>query len=305
MTFRDLIVLYVRHLQSLRRHPSTLRNHRCVTSEFARFCQDQLGLTEPRQLQPQHFRAFLAVLAYSPLTPLVRYSRQRLLRTWLAWATYRGYLLTDPSQGLTTKHPPQLPRGAPSVSQVMKMLAAPDASWLGQRDRMLLEFLYGTGVRIGECLAIDVDDLHLDQRQVLIRHGKNGTSRVLPLATHLLNQLRHYLAEVRPRLSGADSPALWLSRKGRLTVLAANARIRNWAQLADVPITAHSLRHAFATHLLARGASLVSIQRLLGHTTMKMTCRYTHLVPTDVQHAVTQHHPRGKKKRHRRARTQG
>ena len=109
-----------------------------------------------------------------------------------------------------------------------------------------------------------------------------------------------------PRWHSLDALTAPLTgRNGRrLTVLAANFRIRRWARLAELPITAHSLRHAFATHLLARGAPLVAIQRLLGHSTMGMTSRYTHLLAVDVQQAVAQHHPRAKKKRGRRPRTQ-
>lgn len=301
MTFAELIELYQAHLRELRRHPSTLYNHRRVTTDFAAFCVGELGLADPTQLQPAHLVAYFQLLQRQSFAPLVRYSRQRLVRSWLAWATFRGHLFSDPGRDFVMRHPPMLPRGAPSERQVDWLLAAPDKTVLGRRDQALLEFLYGTGARIGETLAVDLADLQLEQRQVVIRRGKSGSSRVLPLGRQLVATLERYLAEVRPQLERGPCAALWLTCQGRrLVEMAAQARIRGWARQAGVRITAHQLRHAFATHLLTRGAPIVAVQRLLGHVSLGMTSRYTHLLTADVRQALAEHHPRGKRKRRRR-----
>lgn len=304
MTFAELIELNQAHLRELRRHPSTLSNHRHVTTDFAAFCVAELGLADPAQLQSGHLVAYFQRLQRQPLAPLTRYSRQRLVRSWLAWATYRGYLFSDPGRDFVMRHPPLFPRGAPSEGQVDRFLATPDDTLLGRRDGALLEFLYGTGARIGESLAVDLADLQLEQRQVVIRHGKGGSSRVLPLGRQLVATLELYLAEVRPELEHRPCAALWLTCRGqRLVDMAAQARIRHWARQAGLRITAHQLRHAFATHLLGRGAPIVAVQRLLGHVRLGMTSRYTHLLTADVRQALVEHHPRGKRKRRRRPST--
>lgn len=297
MTLQELGQLFENHLQGLHRHPSTLTNHRLARRGFILFCHETLSLDDPRQLQQQHFIGYFQHLQNQPLTKLVQYSRQRMIKTWMAWATYQGLLLLDPCKDFTWKHPPQIPRGTPSENQVQQLLAAPDASLLGQRDRALLELLYGTGLRGGECSALDLGDVQLDQRQLFIRKGKGGRQRLLPLGVRLCEVLHRYISEVRPRFSGHETQALWISiRAQRLDVMCINLRVRRWAQKAgDLPITSHSLRHAFATHLLARGAPLIAIQRLLGHVTLNMTQRYTHVVPIDIRDALRNHHPRGRK----------
>lgn len=298
MTFAELTELHQRHLQSLLRNPKTLYTHRLLQGQFADFCQNQLGVTDPRHLQPQHFAAYLKHLTNTNLTRLGQYSRQRQLRTWLAWATYQGHLLIDPAKDFAWKHPPLLPRDAPSVEQVQQLLAAPDDSFLGQRDQALMEFLYGTGARIGEALACDVDDLNLQAAEVLIRHGKGGYQRTLPLGPHLVSVLRRYLEQSRPCFPGAqESPALWLTLKARrLSVCAFNYRVWGYAKPLGLDVSSYSFRHAFATHLLARGAPLPALQRLMGHQTLNMTTRYTHLVPVDIQKMIRECHPRARRR---------
>jgi integrase/recombinase XerC len=163
------------------------------------------------------------------------------------------------------------------------------------RDRALLEVMYGSGLRVGETCALDLDDV--DRETIRVRHGKGDKERVVPLgdkarvAVDAWRRLRHAL--VRP----ASGAALFLMRRGRrMSTRQARRIVDEWAHASGLPPThPHALRHSFATHLLGSGADLRSIQELLGHASLKTTARYAHV---DVEYLMAQYaaHPRADKK---------
>lgn len=302
MTFEQLIELYALHLQGLRKTPSTLRNTVSATREFARHCQAN-GAAQPDRVESRHYTSWLAAMKGRHLAATTIYMRQRLIRTWFAWASLREHLLMDPLKtfGLL-RHPKILGRGAPSEEQVRTMLQAPACdNFVGQRDHALMEFLYGTGLRLAECAAVRVEDLELQTGSVRVLHAKGGKQRQVPLGPNLQATLAHYLQTVRPGLKPRDE-SLWLTVHGRpLRGHNIATLVRKYRQACQIKqFSAHSFRHAYATHMLRRGAGLVALQRLMGHSTMQMTSRYTHLVPTDLQQELLRTHPRGKRKERRR-----
>ena len=169
-----------------------------------------------------------------------------------------------------------------------------------RRDQALLELMYGSGLRVGEAVALDVDDVDLSAQSVRVRHGKGDKERLVPLGDKARLAVIAWLA-LRPRHlpAGPLSPerALFLTRRGRrIGTRAVRRVVDEWAARSGVPRThPHALRHSFATHLLASGADLRSIQELLGHASLKTTSRYAHV---DVEYLVAQysHHPRAERK---------
>lgn len=301
MTFENLIELHQRHLASRRLSASTLHNYRQIETVFQNFCREHWQMVDPGELRARHMVAYFAWIQEQGWSALVKYGRQRALRTWTAWATFHGHLLLDPCKDFTMKHPPLLPRGAFSEAQVQKLLGTPGGSLVEQRDQALMEFLYGTGARVGEALLVDADDLALDKQQVHIRHGKGGTQRYLPLGERLAKIMKNYLDEIRTEFPGHDQAPLWLTTKGtRCTNSSVNARLRLYCRELSFQMSAYDFRHAFATHLLARGAPLVAVQRLLGHEHLQMTTRYTHLVPVDLKRMLDAHHPRAHRRKKKR-----
>lgn len=301
MTFEELIELHQCHLASRRLCASTLHNYRQIQTIFQHFCREHWQLIDPRELRSRHLAAYFAWIQEQGWSRLVKYGRQRALRTWTAWATFHGHLLLDPCKDFTMKHPPLLPRGAFSEAQVQKLMGTPGGSLPEQRDQALMEFLYGTGARVGEALMVDVDDLALGSQQLRIRHGKGGTQRLLPLGPRLSEVMRKYLEEIRPQFPGHDQAPLWLTTKAtRCTNSSVNARLRLYCRELPFRMSAYDFRHAFATHLLARGAPLVAVQRLLGHEHLQMTTRYTHLVPVDLKRMLDAHHPRARRRKKKR-----
>ena len=195
---------------------------------------------------------------------------------------------------------PRLPRSLPkslSEAQVEALLAAPDTRTAeGLRDRVMLEVLYATGLRVSELVGLPVAAVSLDMGVARVL-GKGSKERLVPLGEEALDWIGRYLRDTRGALlDGQQSPALFVTRRGgpmtrqafwlRLKRHAAHACIRN-------PVSPHVLRHAFATHLLNHGADLRVVQMLLGHADISTTQIYTHVARERLKQLHRQHHPRG------------
>ncbi len=168
---------------------------------------------------------------------------------------------------------------------------------LFHRDRALLEVLYATGCRVSEVAHLQLRDVHLDERFCRCT-GKGNKQRIVHLGRSAVDTLRAYLAELRPRLAaGSRTQSEWvfLSRTGRpLRREAIWELVKKYALLADVPagISPHTLRHSFATHLLAGGADLRQVQEMLGHASIATTQIYTHVDASRLKKVHQQFHPR-------------
>ena len=197
---------------------------------------------------------------------------------------------------------PKLKRSLPgtlSPEQVAKVVSAPDTSTpQGLRDRAMLELMYGSGLRVSELCGLEIQALDLDSALVRVR-GKGSKDRVVPLGETAITTLQSYLKEGRPRLlKPKTGSALFLSARGQaLSRKTFWLGVKTAAQRAglEVPVKPHLLRHAFATHLLAGGADLRSIQEMLGHADIATTQIYTSVERTALSDAHRKHHPRGRK----------
>lgn len=185
-----------------------------------------------------------------------------------------------------------------SPESVEKLLAAPqptDRFYL--RDRALLETLYATGSRASEVVGLKLQDLHLDGGYCKC-WGKGNKQRVTPLGRKAQETLRAYLAEQRPKLvrQAADSPWVFVSRGGKaLTREMLWNLVKKYVQRAglNAKVSPHTLRHSFATHMLAGNADLRTVQELLGHANIRTTQRYTHVDRERLKAVHRQFHPRG------------
>lgn len=195
---------------------------------------------------------------------------------------------------------PRLGRPLPkalSEADVEALLAAPDiGDPLGMRDRAMLEVLYATGLRVTELVSLSLEQLNLRQG-VLRTFGKGSKERLVPLGGEALHWLTRYLREARETLlNGKASDVVFPSRRADLmTRQTFWHRIKLHARQAGVAasISPHTLRHAFATHLLNHGADLRTVQMLLGHSDLSTTQIYTHIARARLQELHAQHHPRG------------
>jgi integrase/recombinase XerD len=184
-----------------------------------------------------------------------------------------------------------------SEADVDKLLEAPDLDVpLEFRDRTMLELLYACGLRVTELTSLQVNQISLNQGVVRV-FGKGSKERLVPMGEEALAWLQRYLAGPRMELSkGIPSDVVFPSKRGRqMTRQTFWYRIKIYAQRAGIkqPLSPHTLRHAFATHLLNHGADLRVVQMLLGHSDLTTTQIYTHVARQRMQELHAQHHPRG------------
>ena len=218
-------------------------------------------------------------------------------RRFYAQALEQGSIVEDPCALIDM---PKTGRTLPatlSEADVDALLDAPDvAAPLGLRDRCMLEVLYASGLRVSELVGLKLDEVSLRQGVVRVM-GKGSKERLVPLGEQALDWLEQYLAQGRPLLLGGKaSDVVFPSQRGQqMTRQTFWHRIRLHAQVAGIvkPLSPHTLRHAFATHLLNHGADLRVVQMLLGHSDLSTTQIYTHVANARLQALHQEHHPRG------------
>ncbi len=217
-----------------------------------------------------------------------------------AFARAQGMTAADPARPVPPPTPPRRLPKAISVEEVERLLdAAPrTGDPRALRDRALLEFLYATGARISEATGLDVDDLTLDGERAVRLDGKGGKQRIVPLGRYAAAALEAYLVRARPALGSRASrtvpPAVFLNaRGGRLTRQGAWAVLRAAAERASLsPVSPHTLRHSFATHMLDGGADIRVVQELLGHASVTTTQIYTLVTVERLREVYAAAHPR-------------
>ena len=223
--------------------------------------------------------------------------RLTVLRRFYQWALREKHVSIDPTlKLLTAKQAPRLPQTL-SEAQVEALLAAPNTETpLGLRDRAMLELLYASGLRVSELVGLPMLSLNL-REGVLRITGKGNKERLVPFGEEAADSLQNYLSQSRPVLLGKqNSPAVFVTQQGTaMSRVMFWKLIKKYALLADVhvPLSPHTLRHAFATHLLNHGADLRAVQMLLGHSDISTTTIYTHVARERLKALHAQHHPRG------------
>jgi integrase/recombinase XerD len=219
------------------------------------------------------------------------------LRRFYRYAVREGMTRSDPTDLMEA---PKIGRPLPkslTEAQVEKLLAAPDVSTtLGLRDRAMFETLYATGLRVSELVGLALSQLSLSQGVVRVV-GKGDKERLVPLGEEAVSWLDRYLSEARAALiRRRPTDAVFATARGaRMTRQAFWHNIKRHARAAGIETTLspHTLRHAFATHLLNHGADLRVVQMLLGHADLSTTQIYTHVAQARLKSLHAQHHPRG------------
>lgn len=239
---------------------------------------------------------YLAANVRQGLSPRSSARRLSTLRRFYRYLLREGLIGEDPTADVRS---PSLGRPLPksiTEASVEKLLAAPPETTLGVRDRAMLETMYASGLRVSELVALALNELDLTTGLVRVT-GKGGKERIVPLGDEATSRLGDYLKGVRPSLLGEQkSGAVFLTRRGQpMTRQAFWQLIKRYSAVAgiDSSLSPHSLRHAFATHLLNHGADLRSVQMLLGHADLSTTQIYTHVAKARLQTLHASHHPRG------------
>ena len=220
------------------------------------------------------------------------------IRAFYKYLLFNSFISKDPTEKIES---PKIGHSLPKVlseEDVLELIKTPDTrNPIGIRDRAMLEILYATGLRVTELITLEL--VNLNVRQGLVRvMGKGSKERLVPIGEQALDWVEKYVAYARSELIGKkqDSPYLFLSKRGKaMTRQAFWYRIKIYAMKSgiDNSLSPHTLRHAFATHLLNHGADLRTVQLLLGHTSLSTTQIYTEVAKHRMQELHKTHHPRG------------
>ena len=303
MLLQDALAQFFQHLKYERSvSPHTLRNYQSDLEQFREHLlkiekRDDFPVADIDRLTIREWMASLH--GDHKKTSVAR--KLASLRTFFQFLIREGVIESNPAKMVAT---PKIERKIPnhlSMEEAVRFVESPDANTdLGRRDRAILEFLYATGIRVGELVALDLRDI--DYRERLVRvTGKRKKQRIVPFGEPALQALMHYLEESRPIFlaecpeSERDDQAVFLHRRGgRLTTRSVGRMIDKYiAQCADVHnISPHGLRHTFATHLLDSGADLRDIQELLGHARLSTTQIYTQVSMEKMIDVYSKAHPK-------------
>ncbi len=218
------------------------------------------------------------------------------IRKFFAWSLVMGYVSLDPSLELQL---PKLPKSLPkdlSEEDVEKLLSEPgEEDMIEHRDKAMFELLYATGLRVTELILLEMQNINLQQGVVRVI-GKGNKERMVPMGENAIHCLQNYLDNSRPDfLVGALSDYVFLSKQKKpMTRQTFWHRVKFYMVRANIKknISPHTLRHAFATHLLNHGADLRVVQMLLGHSSVSTTTIYTHVAQARLQSLFEEHHPR-------------
>lgn len=255
------------------------------------------GAATPAAAGPGDVQAFIVALRKRGLVPSSIARSLSVVRMFHRFLLSEGAAKTDPTEHVQA---PKIPKRLPAVlnrDEVVRLLDQPDPTTaLGLRDRAILEFLYATGLRASELLTFRQSDLFFDLSLARV-FGKGAKERLVPVGREALLSIRQYLDRVRPTLVGSVSgDILFLNWRGRpLTRMGLWKIVKLYVELAgiDKPVSPHTLRHSFATHLLEGGADLRAVQEMLGHVDIATTQIYTHVDREYLKEIHRLYHPRG------------
>ncbi len=243
-------------------------------------------------------RSYLVMLnekAYSKATVARKLAT---LRSFYKYLIRSGHIESNPMSSVRTpKQEKKLPRFL-EYEEVKRLLETPPLdTWLGSRDRAILEVLYSTGIRVSELVALNMDDIDFLGEVVHVR-GKGKKERIAPISSSALQTIQHYM-EFRNKRSqnneNFDMKVLFVNKHGRrLSTRSVRRKMDKYLKIAglDPNISPHTLRHSFATHMLNNGADLRSVQELLGHQSLSTTQVYTHLTTSKLKEVYDNAHPR-------------
>lgn len=301
MTLQQAVEQYLEHARVERAaSPQTLRAYRGDLQALLTWLHEQ-EITSLHDVDRYALRRYLADRLHGTARSSMA-RRLSCIRTFFKFCVKEGLLETSPAVSLRTPRQEQKLARLLDVDDAFRLTddasTRPDA--IGARDRAMWELLYGSGLRVSELHALDMQQLQLDAGWIRVL-GKGAKERDVPLTAPSAQKLRIYLSvrsELCDKEGGQDAEAVFLNaRGGRISTRSIRRRLEIAQQEAGIetPVSPHGLRHSFATHLLNNGADLRSIQSMLGHESLGTTQRYTHVSIDQLTKAYDAAHPRARR----------
>jgi integrase/recombinase XerC len=287
---------FVRHLRECNASAHTIKAYTGDLDAFAAYA----GIRDWKSIDHVTIRGFLSHLYDKGLSKTSVARALAAVRSLYRWLAQEGVVEQNPAKLVSTPRlPTKLPR-VPTIEEVNSVLDGkmPEVASFPERDRLLLELLYGCGIRNSELVGINLEDIRIANEAILIR-GKGKKERYVPFGGSAREALERYLPWRQQLLSTLKkgSPALLVNQRGgRLTTRSVGRIVKRIAVAKGLSpdVHPHTLRHAFGTHMLEEGADLRAIQELLGHERLATTQRYTQLSVKHIMGVYDQTHPRAK-----------
>jgi len=275
----------------------TVKSYRRDIGHLIGYCQDK-AIGRWTDLKQSDIRAHVAARHRQGIGSKSLQRELSAIRSFYNFLLKNGLAENNPAQHVRApKQSRKLPK-ALDVDQISGLLEAGASSILEIRDLAMFELFYSSGLRLSEMTALDLADIDLSDHSLIVRAGKGGKSRLLPIGAKAMDALEKWLAQ-RLKMAAAAEPALFVSSRGtRLGQRSVQLRLVQWCRKKGIAehLHPHMLRHSFASHLLESSQDLRAVQELLGHSNISTTQIYTHL---DFQHLAEVYdkaHPRAKKK---------
>ncbi|MDA1095915.1 MAG: site-specific tyrosine recombinase XerD [Chloroflexi bacterium] len=282
---------------------NTTEAYRNDLTQLTSYVMTRLGGTEDRvewaKVNRDLLLDYILHLKERQYAPTTVARKVAALKSFFSYMAGEEMLPLDPTEGLSS---PKVGRSLPNpltVEQVAALLEGPRRATTpeARRSAAMLELLYATGMRVTELVSLNIGDVNLEDHYVRCR-GKGFKERIIPVYPEAIRALRTYMEEARLALRRRrDEQALFLNRRGdRLTRQGFWLILKTYARQANIgaPITPHTLRHSFATHLLRGGAALRHVQELLGHASISTTQVYTRLADDQLRNEYDRAHPRAR-----------
>jgi integrase/recombinase XerD len=285
--------------------PATRKSYRIYVNKFLKYLESEniesLDTITPSVVYNYQTHLYYAeTKAGKTLSVLTQHNALIVVKTFFSFLLETEKITMDPSSGLALPKKPQTLPSVMTLEEVMRMLDAPDTQQkIGFRNRTVLEILYATGMRVSELIGLVLYDVNLASEEILIRLGKGGKERIVPIGEITREYLQEYIKTIRPHLvKNPAEQALIVSKSGqRMNHVDLLMMIRECAKKAGLErrITPHTFRHTCATHMLQGGADIRYIQMMLGHESITSTQLYTHVEITDLKEVHQKFHPRERK----------
>jgi len=287
---------FLRHLRERNASPHTIKAYRGDLANFAAYAGSRVW----KEIDHITIRGFLSQLYEKGLSKTSVARSLAAVRSLYRWLAQEGVVEQNPAKLVATPRvPKKLPR-VPTIEEMNSVLDGqmPEVAAFPERDRLMLELLYGCGIRNSELTGIDLDDIGLSAEAILIR-GKGKKERYVPFGDSAKGALALYLPARQATLGQTrrNTPALLINQRGgRLTTRSVGRIIKKIAVAKGLSpdVHPHTLRHAFGAHMLEEGADLRAIQELLGHERLATTQRYTQLSMKHVLDVYDRTHPRAR-----------
>jgi len=296
----ELLFEFKEHLKALGRSPATVKAY----TDHARQFLKAAAVEDIKAVTQSHIQGYIESLHKTKrYTTATICAKVRAVKRLFEYLEESNHIFINPAEGLT--EPPKdrtLPRHVLTAKEMQTLLDQPNLGLMtGIRDRAILELFYATGIRLEELCNLSVFDADLQGGMVRVNLGKGGKDRVIPMGRHAVKTLREYITKARPRLTknNRKSRHLFVNRYGgTMNKQSVGIMVRTYARQTKIKkkITAHCLRHTFATVLVKNGADILAVQKMLGHVDIKTTQQYLRSLGLDVKAVHQKTHPRERDK---------